>query len=426
MSALGLWTIAAPFREPPIPQPPNDPTSLLLNGQVGWRAQRLDGVAVNAADGALMLPISSADARALTEPSGSFGGLRPPGNVAIGPDGSTYLLDRAKLALRRFDPCTCEFETIPCIGGEGGGGREWRDPHGIEVCGADLYVCDTGLTDDAASSDPCIDAASLRARLRAENHRVSVFALKAFVLRGHLQPPRSHYPYWEPFAVAFDARRRMFVTDAANDVVHRFDGAGRWEQAMPGFPVPSYIAVLTFALSSPCRLDGSCRRSVNNRSPARARLRRWRHSFAPLPLRVEPSGVVTCPAMPTADPQELAAARTRPVRRARRSVDPQTRRRPHSFSSPGVYASAALDGRFVASGTGSQRRHSGRHAVVVRTFTPKSRTPLRNRRSYRLAHGSGRGGARRDMGCLVRSGIGRYSGCSRVQRTGRQGRRSLR
>ena len=124
-----------------------------------------------------MLPTRAADRRALTEPSGSFGGLRPPANVAIGPDGSIYLLDAAKLALKRFDPCTCAFEAVPCIGGEGGEGRQWRNAHGIGICGADLYVCDTGLA-DATAGDPCADVVALRTRLRAENHRVSVFALK--------------------------------------------------------------------------------------------------------------------------------------------------------------------------------------------------------------------------------------------------------
>ena len=73
--------------------------------------------------------------------------------MAVGPDGSVYLLDVAKLALKRFDPCTCGFEAVRCIGGEGGEGRQWRNAHGIAICGADLYVCDTGLA-DATAGDP--------------------------------------------------------------------------------------------------------------------------------------------------------------------------------------------------------------------------------------------------------------------------------
>jgi phage tail-like protein len=242
MNAPDLSVMPTAFRTAAIPKPPDDPTSLLLNGQFGWRAQKLDSIAECVVNGSLMLPIGAADQRLLTEPSGSFGGLRPPGNVAIGPDGSVYLLDVTKLVLKRFDACKCAFDVIPWIGGSGGGGREWRNPHGIGICGANLYVCDTGWA-DATTGDPCADAAVLRARLRTENHRVSVFALKGFALRGHLRPPRSRYSYWEPVAVAFDSRRRVFITDAANDVVHRFDAGGRWEDAMGGFGTPTYIAI---------------------------------------------------------------------------------------------------------------------------------------------------------------------------------------
>jgi phage tail-like protein len=420
MSALGLWTTAAPFREPPIPRPPNDPTSLLLNGQVGWRAQRLDGVAVNAADGMLMLPISPADTRALSEPSGSFGGLRPPGNVAIGPDGSTYLLDPARLALRRFDPCTCEFDTIACIGGEGGGGREWRNPHGIGICGADLYVCDTGMS-DAASGDPCIDAASLRARLRAENHRVGVFALKGFALRGHLRPPRSQYPYWEPFAVAFDARRRIFVTDAANDVVHRFDGGGRWEQAMPGFPAPSWIAIdrrdfLYVVVTVPAltvRVVDQLNNPVAGVSLDPAVLTPF---FPPLPLRVEPSGVIDlsaqCPP-PTRDGGPPQPGRGRFDAHGD-PLGPQTPAPPaQQFASSGIYTSDALDSGIYRCQWHRVVLHGAIPAgtqVVVRTFTAEeayTASQLDDLADWRTDQGA-RGPLAGPWDCLVRSQPGRY------------------
>ena len=63
-------------------------------------------------------------------------------------------------------PCECRFQTVPCFGGEGQGPRQLRQPHGIGICAGNLFVCDTG------------------------NHRVSVFALHGFVLRGHWQPPQ--------------------------------------------------------------------------------------------------------------------------------------------------------------------------------------------------------------------------------------------
>src|SRR5579859_2679887 len=92
---------------PPIPQPPHDPTWWLLNGQVGWHAAKLDGVVLAA--GTLGLLTIAGSGRLLNEPSGSFGGLLPPGNAALAADGSLYLLDANSGELERFDGCSCQF-----------------------------------------------------------------------------------------------------------------------------------------------------------------------------------------------------------------------------------------------------------------------------------------------------------------------------
>src|SRR5262245_38384320 len=333
MNALVPSSVSSALWTPWLRQPPHDPTSLLLNGAVGWRAGALADLAVGSDDGTMTLPIRAADRRALTEASGSFGGLCPPTNVAIGPDGSIYLLDAAKLALKRFDPCTCAFEAVPCIGGEGGDGRQSRNAHGIAVCGADLYVCDTGLS-DATAGDLCVDAVALRTRMRAENHRLSVFALKGFALRGHLRPPRSDYPYWEPFAVACDSRRRIFVTDFVNDVVHRFDHGGRWEEALTGFAAPTYIAIdcrdrLYVVVNVPApavrTVDGLAARVIDKDTDP-ASLKPF---FRPLPFTVEAAGVIDVSAqwgpLPCRSPGAAASTRMairsirKPLRRRRRS-----------------------------------------------------------------------------------------------------------
>jgi hypothetical protein len=150
---------------PPVPQPPHDPTFLLLNGRVGWRAAELDDVAI--ADDSLGLLIVPGSGRLLTEPSGSFGGIVPPANVAVSADGSVYLLDRAAVQLRRFDPCDCQFNTVPCLGGPGAGHRQLQDPHGIGICSGNLFICDTG------------------------NHRLVVFAMFGWALRDLWAPPAS-------------------------------------------------------------------------------------------------------------------------------------------------------------------------------------------------------------------------------------------
>lgn len=210
-------------QSPPIPRPPNDPTSLLLDRRVGWRAAELQQLIT---DRSLVMAPAPESQRLLTEQGGSFGGLRPPGNVALGPDGSIYLLDLENAQLKRFDPCECRFVTVPCFGGTGNGPRQLNSPHGIAICAGNLFVCDTG------------------------NHRVSVFSLREFVLRGFRQPPRAAYKgpnpalanLWEPFALAFDRLGRAYVTDGANGCVHRFSPAGHWEKCFPEFAQATWIA----------------------------------------------------------------------------------------------------------------------------------------------------------------------------------------
>jgi hypothetical protein len=62
--------------------------------------------------------------------------------------------------IKRFDPCTAQFETLPCVGGLGDQPRQISDPQGLAISRAgDLYVVDSG------------------------NRRVQFFALKGFALR---------------------------------------------------------------------------------------------------------------------------------------------------------------------------------------------------------------------------------------------------
>ena len=81
---------------------------------------------------ALALALSHASRRSLTENSGSFGGLTVPANVALGPDGSIYLLDDRTMTLKRFDPCECRFQTVPCFGGAARG----RDSYASRMASA--------------------------------------------------------------------------------------------------------------------------------------------------------------------------------------------------------------------------------------------------------------------------------------------------
>jgi phage tail-like protein len=227
---------------PPLPEPPHDPSSLLLDAHVGWHVQATAGVELAPCGGALTLSLRPEAQRSLTEDSGSFGSLVPPDNVAIAPDCSVFLLDRGALALLRFDSCCCRFERVPCVGGRGGRPRALRNPHGIAICGDTLYVCDSGF-DGLTASGPDPHRNALRERIRRENHRVSVFALDGYSLRAHLRPPRARYPHWRPWDVACDSRGCVWVADRAGGALHRFGADGRWLDALSGFVQPVHLAI---------------------------------------------------------------------------------------------------------------------------------------------------------------------------------------
>jgi phage tail-like protein len=206
---------------PPVPAPPHDPTFWLLDGRTGWRDANLDKVEVTARGKCLALKPQPGSGRSFSEASGSFGGLKLPANVSLGPDGSVYLLDRKHALLKRFDPCQCKFEVVPCLAGAGSGARQLNNARSIAICGSNLFVCDS------------------------DNHRLSVFALRGFVLRAHWSPPATAglTNAWEPFAVAFDGRGRAFVTDPANGCIHRFHPSGKWEKSFPGFGQVTHLAI---------------------------------------------------------------------------------------------------------------------------------------------------------------------------------------
>jgi phage tail-like protein len=200
----------------------HDPTWWWLDARNGWKAatELLDKV--ERVGDALSLKIAAGSGRSLTEESGSFGGLKLPANVAIGPDGSVYLLDVQGVQLKRFDPCDCRFDVVPCIAGSGTGARQLFNPNGIGIMGGNLYICDTG------------------------NQQVKVFSLYGFTLRDILRPPRSSplYQTWQPYAVAFDARGCVYVSDQANGMIHRFVPSGRMlEPSWEGLASPTYLAM---------------------------------------------------------------------------------------------------------------------------------------------------------------------------------------
>src|SRR5215831_17343813 len=124
---------------PPIPKPPHDPTSWLLNSVVGWRRAGLLDKAKTPVLESPGLTLLGANERTLTESSGAFGGLALPSNVALDCEGHLYLLDRKRALLKLFDPCDCAFKVVSGVGGSGTGPRKLSAPNGIGVCSTNIY-----------------------------------------------------------------------------------------------------------------------------------------------------------------------------------------------------------------------------------------------------------------------------------------------
>jgi phage tail-like protein len=207
-------------RLPDIPMPPHDPLHFLLDARALWRERSLKEVEFSP-DGALQLAPLPEVGQPLADGSAGLGGLAEPAGIAVDAEGGVILLDAASARLLRHDPCSRRFEEVPCIGGVGSGPRQLKDPHGIALFGGDLFVCDTG------------------------NHRIQVFGLKGMVLRAIWpSPPAAKLPEtWEPYAIAFDGCGRVFVTDRANGVVHRFDRRGCWRAKFGALDRPTSLAI---------------------------------------------------------------------------------------------------------------------------------------------------------------------------------------
>lgn len=273
---------------PPIPKPPNDPTFVLLNEQVGWQAGALASVGINAGTGSVELAELAGTGRSLTEQSGSFGGLVLPSNAAMTANGSVYLLDQASAALKIFDPCACDFAKVPCFGGVGSGPRQLSQPGGIAACGDNLYVCDQ------------------------YNHRVVVIALRGYVLRDFWEPPAAAglTNQWQPSSVAFDGRSHAYVGDPANGCVHRFSRVGFWEARFDGLGAVAALAVdcsdriyVLSAGAATVQIIDCAGRSQGTATAPDA----YRTQFPPLPFPVDAQGNLHIVA-PAASPPPAGAA----------------------------------------------------------------------------------------------------------------------
>lgn len=267
----------------PVPRPPHDPFTLLLDGRVGWRplpGQPAPGLGPLGPCGALGLAPLPGSGRTLLEASGSFGGLVLPRHAALGLlDRCSWTLllhDAANGRLLRFDPCACAFVEAFCLRP-----GDPRLPLGRAAlalqCGR-LYIAD------------------------AAGRRVIVLHAATGALRGQwraplaLAPctPASRLAAWEPAALAPAPEGDVWVGDRMNGLLLRFAPNGCVRERHEGFGAVSALAadrcgrllVASEGASQAVLYDPVSRR----RSAPPARPSDLRDAFAPLPFAVRADG----------------------------------------------------------------------------------------------------------------------------------------
>ncbi|MGR9072443.1 MAG: phage tail protein [Gammaproteobacteria bacterium] len=203
---------------PKIHHPPHDPYSWVLDAGTGWRIGHAEGVEKSPAAGRLSLSPLPGSGRRLDEPGGSFGGLTLPVNAALNGCADLYLLDTVQQSIKRFDPCICRFGLLPCIGGEGGRPRQFRQARAIAAHCGQLYVCDAG------------------------NHRIQVFTLPDLSLRAIWRSPRQLAEPWRIVDLVFTNSGHALAADEANSAVHRLDREGDCLESFLGVGTPRALA----------------------------------------------------------------------------------------------------------------------------------------------------------------------------------------
>jgi phage tail-like protein len=203
---------------PPVPAPPHDPYSVVLDWRVGWRMSgAVQNLELSPLDNALVLQPAAGGAVPLAD--GTFGGLTLPDNAVFGPERILLLLDRKRTRLLRFDPCDCAFVPLPCIAGKGSKPRQLKDPGAMVASCGNLYICNSG------------------------NARVQVFGLRGFPLRAIWSQPVILPQPWLPVAAAADRRGHIYIGDRNNGMVHVFAATGRFLRSLDGLGAIVHLTV---------------------------------------------------------------------------------------------------------------------------------------------------------------------------------------
>lgn len=201
---------------PPVPLPPHDPKTWVLNRQAGWRVARFDQVEVTQNGSLSLLRQRSED---------YLNDLILPANIVF--DGQDiWLLDNQAAVLKRFDSCQCRFDVVPFIGGIGEELRKLNTPYGIAIHDDNLYLCDSG------------------------NHRIQVVSLHGWILRNVWLSPEGLELAWSPVEMVIDNQHQFWVLDQANKALLVFSHHGVYLAKMDTPGVVSRL--LTDATGKPC------------------------------------------------------------------------------------------------------------------------------------------------------------------------------
>ncbi|HEY4943564.1 MAG TPA: phage tail protein [Rhizomicrobium sp.] len=318
---------------------PFDPAALVLYARAGHDAD--DGFAVGTgdhidiADGqpALVLAQTPGTRRQLTEPSGSFGGLKTPTNVAIDTDGNIFLTDRGNGLVKYFDPCDCAFKPLPCFSAQRPAPDAFvplnrlSDPAGLAIWGNNLLVADPG------------------------NHRIVAIGLAGMVPRSALRLPASSglQRQWRPYGIAVDSQHRIYISDPDLARLDVFGRDGRWITCWSGLGAVRHLAVdcddRLFAVADDASLDSSgapapgAMEVVDGRSvPLDSSAAKLRACFARRRIAVDPLGNLHLGAHCNDRSDAVFDLQGYPV------LD-QNKIAPLEFATAGTYQSRALDSR---------------------------------------------------------------------------------
>jgi len=251
--------------------------SCRLDGRTGWRAERMSGIAYSVERDGLVLEFSPV---AIKDETGSFAGLALPTGFGADGLGRIYIVDTSGNRVLRFDLCPDFKEPAAILGRKGSEPGEFLSPRGLALSpGGDLYIADGG------------------------NHRVQVVTTKGFVIRsiwgavdaqGRPRPGDQPGEFLEPWDIALDAGGNVFVADAGNGRIQKFDRFGRFLLAFGKgiLSNPRHLAVgldgdVTIIDDHPNALvfspDGTYRKTVSDREEARV-------NFARPPIWIDAAG----------------------------------------------------------------------------------------------------------------------------------------